>query len=439
MALFDHDAEARLLGAVLLRPRLVGELHLQHDDFHDPIHAALWRACLALAGRDFDGVELRRQAARDGSLSDRLAERLAAIEAEAVTAANAHAHADAIRDLSTRRRMIGAAERISRLAGDPTRTLADVQAEFERAVLDATRSQRRGEPVPMRDAMSRYFAEVQEARKQDDGLLGLPTGLPKFDARYKGLRRGAVYVVAARPGNGKSTLALQFAIMAGKRGVRSLVFSLEMAAEELAPRGLAAELKCPEDRALERIGRDERFMGAYAQAVQRLSELPIDIDDGISSTLPELRAQARRHRLRYPDLGLIVVDYLQLLQMGRRRSEHRESEVAEISRGLKLLAAEMKLPVVVLSQMNRNSEREKRPPVLSDLRDSGAVEQDADAVLFLHRCDPSAAPGEHGAIEMELIVAKMRKGPTGYIPLVFFTEWSLFAERAVGAGEDCDA
>jgi replicative DNA helicase len=425
----NREAEAGVISAAILRPALMLDLVRVLDvaDFADPHHRVFWRALTSLAGREFDVVEVRHAIDREGHLTDRVRERLSEIEAGSISANNADAHARIVADLAIRRRLQDAAVTIAKIAHEVPDT-ATLIGEAEAAVLGAGRLARSAEPRSMREALQRYLAEQQRAM-DESGLYGVPTGLPTFDRRYRGLRPGQVVVIAARPGAGKSTLALQIAMHAARQGRRTLVFSLEMRAEEIAPRALSHDLRVPEDDALDRLRQDERFMREYMRAAELVSDLAIDIDDGVSSTMPEIRAQLRRHQVRKSDLGLVVVDYLQLIHSGRKRSENREAELAEVSRGLKLAAIESGLPVIVVAQLNRESEREKRAPRLSDLRGSGAIEADADMVLFIHRSDDKDPDDRHGgAIAVELQIAKARKGPIGTIDATFFTAWSQFRE-----------
>lgn len=431
MNLTAIDAEQRLLGAVLLKPALMLDLVRQLDagDFADPHHRAIWRAVAPMAGREFDAVEVKHALDQAGHLTDRMREKLVAIESEAISTASAEQHAGIVARLAVRRRLRDAAERVARLATEHADD-ATLMGEAEAAVLSAGRLARSSEPRSMREALMRYMAEQDKARTES-GLYGVPTGIPKFDRIYRGLRPGRVYVIAARPGMGKSTLALQWAIHAARKGVRVLAFSLEMRAEELAPRALSHDLRTPEDEALDRLTHDERFMRDYQAAAESVAGLSIDIDDGISNTLPEIRAQARRHQVRHPDLGCIVVDYLQLIHAGRKRSESREAELAEVSRGMKSLSLHLGLPIVLLAQLNRDAEKEKRAPRMSDLRGSGAIEQDADLVMFIHAKDSNADPeGPGSARDVELIVDKARMGPIGTIDATFFTAWAQFREVA---------
>jgi replicative DNA helicase len=261
----------------------------------------------------------------------------------------------------------------------------------------------------------------------------VPTGFPDLDKILAGLHRGDLIILAARPSVGKTAFALNIAVNAAKAGHPTAVFSLEMAAEQLVQRVLCAEARIDSQRLRTGYLNDEDWP-AIMQAMGRLGKAPLWVDDTPSISILEVRAKARR-LLRDKSEGLIIVDYLQLMQPQHRRSENRQVEIADISRGLKILAKELNVPIIALSQLSRRVEdRQGKRPQLSDLRESGAIEQDADVVMFIDRnTDPRSEEdtgGRPGKGEAEIIVAKHRNGPTDSCRLAYLERFTRFVPLA---------
>jgi len=279
--------------------------------------------------------------------------------------------------------------------------------------------------------LEQTFDHIEALYERSDRIVGVPTGYHDLDEMLSGLQPSNLVIVGARPSQGKTSMALGMAAHAALQGRRPvLVFSLEMSHLELTQRLLCAEARVEATRV--RNGHlQEADWPKISHAVGRLSETQIFIDDNPHLTVTEIRAKARRLKSRLGELGLIVVDYLQLMT-GRAAAENRQVEVSEISRGLKILARELETPVVALSQLSRNLEmRADKRPVLADLRESGSLEQDADVVLFIYRDElynPESA--ERGTAE--IIVAKHRNGPTGSVQLAFVDRYTLFANMPKG-------
>ena len=288
--------------------------------------------------------------------------------------------------------------------------------------------------VPLTVAVDAAVDEIEAARGRDGQMTGVPTGFAELDDLTNGLHGGQMIVVAARPAMGKSTLALDFArASAIKNNQPTIFFSLEMGRSEIAMRLLSAEGAIPLQN-MRKGTLDSRDWTTVAQTRGRINDAPLYIDDSPNMTLVEIRAKCRRLKQR-AGLKMVVIDYLQLMTSGKR-VESRQQEVSEFSRALKLLAKELQVPVVALSQLNRGSEQrtDKRPQV-SDLRESGSIEQDADMVILLHRdsvYDRETRPGE-----ADLIVAKHRNGPTKDIEIAFQGHFSRFADMApAGFGDE---
>jgi replicative DNA helicase len=364
------------------------------------------------------------------------------------------AHAQAIREKWRVRQLISICQRF---AAEGYGSPPDVQKyvdEAEQAVFDIARTSEGSNVEPVRDAVVRAFKILEEAERRGGGVTGIPTGFTRLDRQCSGLHPGDLFIVAARPGMGKTSLVLNMALnVASARVVRAasdedyfetpaeepgygvLFCSLEMPKEQLAARLLASEARV--DMASIRGGNMSREdWSKLTEAASRLARLPLWLDDTPALTLIDLRAKIRRlhaevtrgeSNVRARGIGLIVVDYLQLMQ-GRRDAGSREQEISELSRGLKQLAKEMKVPVIALSQLNRAVEtrttKDKRPQ-LSDLRESGAIEQDADTILFIYRDDYYFRDSESKGTA-EIIIAKQRNGPTGTVLTKFTSSCTRF-------------
>ncbi|GMA29010.1 hypothetical protein GCM10025874_22630 [Arenivirga flava] len=282
--------------------------------------------------------------------------------------------------------------------------------------------------VPLSDAVSTAIDEIEAAKGRDGQMTGVPTGFAELDALTNGLHPGQLILIAARPALGKSTLALDFARAAAiKHGQAAVFFSLEMGRSEIAMRLMSAEASVPLQN-MRKGTVDNRDWTTIAQVRGRINDAPLFIDDSPNMTLVEIRAKARRLK-QTNDLKLIVIDYLQLMTSGKR-VESRQQEVSEFSRALKLLAKELKVPVIALSQLNRGPEqRADKKPAVSDLRESGSLEQDADMVILLHR-EAAYEKDNPRAGEADLIVAKHRNGPTATVTVGFHGHFSRFADMA---------
>jgi replicative DNA helicase len=352
------------------------------------------------------------------------------------TAANAGYYAGIVADRAVLRRLVEAGTRIVQMgygaANGEGRDTDDVVDLAQQAVYDVTSGRaERDDAQVLAELLQPALDEVEAAGSRDGLLRGLETGFRDLDRLLAGLQPGQLVIVGARPGIGKSTLGLDLARHAAiRQGATAALFSLEMSKVEIVTRLLAAEAKVP----LHVLRSGQLSDDDWARLARRMGEIsdaPIYVDDTPNMTLMEIRAKARRLRQRH-DLKLVVVDYLQLMSgVGGRRTETRQEEVAALSRGLKLLAKEIECPVVAMSQLNRGPEqRTDKRPQLSDLRESGGVEQDADVVILIHRDDyyDKASPR---AGEADLIVAKHRNGPTDTIVVASQLHFSRFVDMAI--------
>ena len=427
----DVAAEQGVLGGMLLSKDAIADVieELKGVDFYRPAHELVYDAILDLYGRGepADAVTVAAELSRRGELG-RVggAPYLHTLISSVPTAANAGYYARLVRDQAVLRRLVEAGTRIAQLGYATDGGEVDDLVNSAQAEVYAVTERRTSEDyLPLRDTINLTMEEIENNANRGAGMVGVPTGFTDFDALTNGLHPGQMVIVAARPAVGKSTLALDFCRSASiKHGMTSVIFSLEMGRTELTMRLLSAEAGVPLQNMRKGTMRDEDWT-RVAGAMSRVSEAPLFIDDSPNMSLMEIRAKGRRLKQRH-DLKLVVVDYLQLMSSGKR-VESRQQEVSEFSRALKLLAKELEVPVIAVAQLNRGPEqRTDKKPMMSDLRESGSLEQDADLVILLHRedsYDKETRPGE-----ADLIVAKHRNGPTDTITVAFQGHYSRFTD-----------
>jgi len=346
------------------------------------------------------------------------------------TTANWKRYADIVKRLSMLRQLIGAATQIVAMGYDASDELDEVIEESERLIFQVTNKRVSSNFREMKDLLKVSFNQLEQMFERGEHVTGVPSGFKELDKLLAGMHAGDLVILAARPSVGKTALALNIGINAAKAGASTAIFSLEMSSEQLVQRVLCSEARI--NLADVRGGHlRETDWHSIHLAMGKLANLDFWVDDTPSISILEVRAKARR-QLRGKEKGLIIVDYLQLMQPQNRRSENRQVEISEISRGLKILAKELGVPVIALSQLSRAVEqRAGKRPQLSDLRESGAIEQDADVVMFLDRNTNPAAEEEEGRPAKgvaELIVAKHRNGPLDTIPLVFMDRFTKFVD-----------
>jgi replicative DNA helicase len=314
---------------------------------------------------------------------------------------------------------------------DHTDDVTDTLDRAEALVFEVAERRVSDSMVGIRDALQETLDDLESRYGDDSDLVGVPTGFDEIDKKLHGLQRSNLIILAARPGMGKTSLALGMARNVATQSGRPVVFfSMEMGTLELTKRLLSMEARVDATR-LWTAKLSEPDWGKISHAVGRLAEAQLHIDDNPHCTVMEMRAKARRLRARFGDLALVVVDYIQLMTpSGGRRSENRQVEVSEISRGLKILARELECPVIALSQLNRQLEyRQDKRPMLADLRESGGLEQDADVVAFIYR-DEVYNPDSDDRGKAEIIIAKHRNGPTGKAELAFLPQRAEFENMA---------
>lgn len=428
------QAEESLLGAMLLSAQAVGTASekLHSGDFYKPAHGHIFEAITGLyaAGQPVDPVTVAEELRR-AELLDHIGGAATLLRLQSLTPAvtSAGHYATIVEENALLRRLIQAAGQVADLGYHPLDDVSKTLDSAEGLIYDVAQRRVADTMAPLRDLLDATIDRLDKLAEQDGAITGTPTGYDELDDLLNGLQPNALIVTGARPAMGKTAFALGIAANAAIRSNRPvLFFSLEMSQLELTQRILCMEARL--DASKVRNGRmNDRDWVKLNAALGRLSEAPLWIDDNPNVSIMEIRAKARRLKSKLGDLGLIVVDYLQLMS-GRGKVENRVLEIAEISRGLKILARELEVPVVALSQLSRALElRSDKRPMLADLRESGSIEQDADVVLFLYR-DEVYHPESQDMGTAEVIVAKHRAGPTKTCRLAFLDYCTLFANMA---------
>jgi len=429
----DLASEQSVLGAMLLSKDAIADVieTLREVDFYKPAHATIYGAILDIYGRGepADAITISNYLTKQGALSNvGGAAYLHTLVASVPTAANASYYARIVTESAILRRLVEAGTRIAQMgySGDAEVDLLVDRAQAE--VYEVTSRRTSEDYAPLSEIMPITLEEIEAIESHGGAMSGVPTGFARLDEVTHGLHGGQFVIVAARPAMGKSTLGLDLARSASiKNGMTSAIFSLEMSRNEIVMRLLSAEASVALNHM--RAGTlGEADWDRLAKKMGQVSEAPLFIDDSPNMTMMEIRAKARRLKQRF-DLKLLIIDYLQLMSSGRK-VESRQVEVSEFSRSLKLLAKELDIPVVALSQLNRGAEqRQDKRPMLSDLRESGSLEQDADMVILLHREDAYERESARAG-EADFILAKHRNGPTDTISVAFQGHYSRFADMA---------
>jgi replicative DNA helicase len=431
----DAAAEQAVLGGMLLSKDAIADVleRLRPGDFYRPAHQNVYDAVLDLYGRGepADAVTVAAELDRRGLLR-RIggAPYLHTLISTVPTAANAGFYAGIVAEKALLRRLVEAGTRVVQYgyAGAEGADVAEIVDRAQAEIYDVTEGRTSEDFVPLEQLLQPTMDEIDAIASQGGIARGVPTGFTDLDEVTNGLHPGQMIVVAARPGVGKSTLGLDFLRSCSiKNRMSSVIFSLEMSKSEIVMRLLSAEAKIKlADMRSGRMSDDD--WTRLARRMSEISEAPLFIDDSPNLMMMEIRAKARRLKQKH-DLSLIVIDYLQLMTSGKK-VESRQQEVSEFSRQLKLLAKELEVPVVAMSQLNRGPEqRTDKKPMLSDLRESGAIEQDADMVILLHRPDAFERDDPRGG-EADLILAKHRNGPTKTITVAHQLHLSRFTNMA---------
>jgi replicative DNA helicase len=426
------DAEESLLGAMLLSrdATAVAIERCSIADFYKPSHGHVFSAIVSLYGRGepADAVSVAEELRRVGVLEEvGGTATLVSLQANTPAISSAARYARIVEENALLRRLIGVAQEIAEIGYGLPEDVTEAVDRAETLVFDVAQRRTTDSVAPLQDLLSKSLDRLEELYGRDESITGVPTGYQDLDEMLAGLQPSNLVVVGARPSMGKTAFALGMASHAATQGTPVLFFSLEMSHLEIAQRVLCAEARVDATRM--RNGRlVENDWSKISHAIGRLGNAPLFIDDNPNVTVMDIRAKARRMKAR-EGLGLVVVDYLQLMT-GRNSAENRQVEISEISRGLKILARELAIPVVALSQLSRSLEsRSDKRPMLADLRESGAIEQDADVVMFIYRDEVyNHESGEQGTAEV--LVAKHRNGPTGSVQLAFVGHYARFANMA---------
>ncbi len=434
------EAEESVLGAMLLSPVAVGTVSeiLDASDFYRESHAKMYRAALALwsKGEPVDAITLSNELEERTELEAAGGQaRVAELAALVPAASNVEHYARIVKEMSTLRGLIRAGQEIVRLgqerdAGGVGGEVADLVDRAEQIVFELGQRRSTSDFDHIQVLLTQSFERITQLYEAGVEITGVPAGFRELDLLTSGFQPGNLVILAARPSMGKSALGLCIAANLGVRNQTPVaLFTLEMSKSEVTQRMMCSEAKVESQRLRTgRLAPDD--WPRLTAACDRLMKAPIYVDDTGSTTIMELRSKARRLKSREPKLGLIIVDYLQLMAADRN-VESRVQEVSQISRALKVLARELEVPILAMSQLSRAVEqRHDKRPILSDLRDSGSIEQDSDLVFFVYRDEYYMGEESDQQGIAEVILAKHRNGPTGTIKLSWLRRYAKFADLA---------
>ena len=441
----DADAEEAVIGSLLIDGEAINRIAsvVKSEDFYRERNRFCYDACLALyhRGDDIDQISV----ARELSLRERLDEvggspYLSHLITSTPTTIHVEHYARIVNRTATMRRLIEAADRIAGIGFADTADVDAALGEAEDMLFRVRNTHATRDFVAIREVLDQYLEDTASLDPMDRGAAPIPTGFTDLDRGLGNLQRGDLFILAARPALGKSTLAMNIARNAAGQGAVAAVFSLEMSREQLAQRLLASEAEV--DSHLLRLGLlGEQAQGRVMHAIGALSDLSIYFDDSPLQTIMDMRSKLRRlHTERHIDI--VVVDYLQLISGRENRNDNRVQELSEITRQLKAIARDLNVPVIALSQLSRSIEqRQDHRPQLSDLRESGSIEQDADVVAFIHREDRYTTMEQWERLHptepypentVQLVIAKNRHGPTMDVELYFRGSFARFENLATG-------
>jgi replicative DNA helicase len=424
------EAEQSTLGGMLLSQEAVAEVleAVSGQDFYAAKHELIYDAILKLFGRGepTDAIAVCDELAKQGNLLKAGgADYIHSLTSYVPTAANASYYAKIVADKAVLRRLIDAGTKIAQSGYENLGEVEDLVNQAQSEVFRIASQSLREDVVGLSDSIEEAIRDIEFAQQRGGELTGIPSGFIDLDAKTYGLHPGQLVIVAARPSVGKSTFALDIARTAAIKHKRATIFfSLEMGRSEIAMRMLSAESSIYL-QSMRKGTVSEADWARLASVRGKINDAPLYIDDSPNLTLSEIRAKCRRISQQV-SLDLVVIDYLQLMTSGKK-VESRQQEVSEFSRALKLMAKELQVPVVALSQLNRQLEQTKdKRPEMSHLRESGSLEQDADVVILIHR-EGMNEKDHPKAGEAELILAKQRNGPTGIVNVAFHGQYSRFA------------
>lgn len=424
------EAEQAVLGAIFLEPSslTVTSEMLRPEDFYRSAHQKIFRAMVKLndEGKAVDLIIVTEELAANKGLEDvGGVAYLSELAGSVPTAANVEYYARIVEEKSLLRRLIRTATNIAQEGYSREDEVEGLLGEAEKSIMEVAQRKNSGSFENIKDVLVRAYDNIEELANRKGDVTGIPTGFAELDRMTAGFQRNDLIIVAARPSVGKTAFALNIAQnVATKTEENVAIFSLEMGAEQLVMRMLCAEGNINAQNLRTGALTDEDWR-KLTMAMGSLSNAGIFIDDSPGVRIGEIRSKSRRLKQEH-GLGMIVIDYLQLIQGNGRSGENRQQEVSEISRSLKALARELEVPVIALSQLSRGVEqRQDKRPMMSDIRESGSIEQDADIVAFLYRDDYYDKESENKNI-IEIIIAKQRNGPTGTVSLAFVKEYNKF-------------
>ena len=426
----DIEAEQAILGSMLTdHDAVLSAIEaLREEAFYREDNRAIYRAILNLYSKSqpIDIITVKAELVENGDF-ERVGglEYLASLPEKVPTTANVEKYIKIVDEKSMLRNLITTANELVSLGYDETEDVDNLVDIAEKKVYDLTQKKNTKGYIPLKDVLVESFAKLEELYNNKGKLSGIPTGFLDYDRLTAGLHDSDLMILAARPAMGKSAFAINIATnVALKANVGVAIFSLEMSKEQVGNRILSSEAMVDSNKI--RTGQlDYDDWDKLAATLGRLSEAPIYIEDSSDISIMEIRAKCRKLKIE-KGIGLVIVDYLQLIRGSGKRNSTREQEIGEISRSLKILAKELNVPVIALSQLSRGVEkREEKRPMLSDLRESGSIEQDADMVLFLHRDDYYQDDAEKRNIA-EVIIAKHRAGSTGSVDLLWLPNYTKF-------------
>jgi replicative DNA helicase len=426
------EAERSVLGSILLDDKSIHVVldALRQEDFYLESHRKIFEKMytLAASATAVDLITLKNELQRADELdSAGGAAYLASLTDGMPRAANIEHYAQIVKEKATLRRLIQISNEIMTRSYQNDEPAQEILGDVEKAVFEIANRQFRSGFSPIEPLVSSVYKEIEEVANRKTLVPGVETGFTELDKMTAGLHPSDLVIVAARPGLGKTSLCLNIAQFVALKKRQSVgIFSLEMSREQLVKRLLCAEAEIDSHKVNTGFLNKEDW-GKLGRAAGMLSQAKIFIDDAAAMSMVEMRSKARRLSLEH-GLDLIIVDYLQLMSGSNQRYENRTQEISQISRGLKALAKEISVPVLAISQLNRaiESRRGEHRPQLSDLRESGSIEQDADLVVFIYRED-AISPSEENSGIAEIIIGKQRNGPTGSFRLAFMKQFTKFA------------
>ena len=445
----SQEAEESVIGGILVHPKTFNQVaeFLTPEDFYHPALRAIYEAMLELdrSSKPIDALTVIEQM-RALDTFDKLrafhgADYLTELMSGVVTVENIAYHGRIVSGKATARRLVEACTEIAARGFGEYGDIDEFIDTAEREVFEIAQRSQRSSYVPIKQVLKTTIQNLEKRYDQKKAITGVPSNFHKFDELTAGLQPGDLVIIAARPSMGKTSFVMNAVQNASIfHRCPALVFSLEMSKESLAERLVCSQARVDSSK-LRRGFLETRDWVQITKAASEIAEAPIHIDDTGSPTLLEIRAKSRRWRadqniFKTPDqLGIIVIDYLQLVQGRVAKDDSRQREISEISRGLKALAKELRVPVVALSQLNRSLEsRQDKRPMMSDLRESGAIEQDADVIAFIYREEVYSKDQtkEEDRGVAEIIIGKQRNGPTGVVRLAFLNQYTRFENLAEG-------